>query len=178
MKNITLGSYLLALIALLPWTIGKASPHGYGRVKMQGAIVDAACTISTESREQIIDLGILPILKISRDKQGVKKPFSIKLENCVLTRPNPTLSDWKKFQVTFDGQAKGLLFELQGEAVGVALKITNAAGHVAEPGLPLPQEDIPPEEMRLNYFITLVANEQPLRAGTYFTSVRFKLDYF
>lgn len=64
--------------------------------------------------------------QIIRDGQGMTKPFSIELVNCILERPE-NKPDWKFFQVTFDGYAEGALFGVQGDARGVALEIKTAA---------------------------------------------------
>lgn len=167
------------LILALVSAPGGAAPalQGWGRVNMQGAIIDTACAIAAGSREQTIDMETLPVGQIVRDGQGLTKPFSIELINCVLERAG-NKPNWKNFQVTFDGHADGDLFGVQGEARGIGLKITDNNGHVVIPGVPLPMEEIVPGNMTLNYFMTLIPNHQPLKAGTYFSTVRFKLDYF
>ncbi len=152
--------------------------QGWGRVNMQGAIIDTACAIAVESRDQTIDLETVPVADIIRDGRGRSKPFSIELVNCVLERSDNLLPDWKQFQVTFDGKTEGALFGIEGDASGVALKITDKHGNVASPGRPFPLEDITPGSMQLNYILTLVANNHALKAGDYFSSIRFKLDYF
>lgn len=155
---------------------GAHSVQGWGRVNMQGSIIDTACAIAVESREQTIDMESVPLADIIRDGQGRSKPFSITLVNCITERPEK--EDWKQFQVTFDGDVDGNLFGIRGEASGVALKITDAAGNIAEPGIPLPGDNIHPGSMTLNYNLKLVANSHALKAGDYFSFVRFKLDYF
>ncbi|MTD09191.1 type 1 fimbrial protein [Serratia sp. YC16] len=152
--------------------------QGWGRVNMQGAIIDTACAIAVESRYQTVDMDIVPIADIIRDGQSQTKPFVIELVNCTLERANNKLPDWKQFQVTFDGDAEGDLFGMRGEAAGIALQITDAAGNIATPGHPLPRGDIIPGDMRLNYALKLVANNHAPKAGDYFSAVRFKLDYF
>ncbi|WP_205419679.1 fimbrial protein, partial [Klebsiella pneumoniae] len=67
---------------------------------------------------------------------------------------------------------------IHGEASGVALKISDDDGNIARPGMPLPLMNIPLGSYRLNYVINLMANRQPLTAGSYFSSVRFKMDYY
>lgn len=143
---------------------------------MQGAIIDTACAIAVESREQTIDMETVPLADIVRDGQGRSKPFSIELVNCVLERPGK--EDWKQFQVTFDGDAEGDLFGVYGEASGVALRIIDHAGNIASPGKALPLMDITPGDRQLNYTMKLVANNHALKSGEYFSSIRFKLDYF
>lgn len=152
--------------------------QGWGRVNMQGAIIDTACAIAVESRYQTVDMDIVPIADIIRDGQSQIKTFAIELVNCTLERANNKLPDWKQFQVTFDGDAEEGLFGVRGEASGIALQITDAAGNIATPGYPMPRGDIIPGDMRLNYALKLVANNHAPKAGDYFSAVRFKLDYF
>ncbi|EIM8480852.1 fimbrial protein [Serratia marcescens] len=158
--------------------VAENSAQGWGRVSMLGAIIDTACAIDVNSRDQTIDMETIPLADITRDGQGRTKPFSIELVNCELARSDSRLPDWKQFQVTFDGDAEGALFGVRGDASGVALKITDKAGNIATPGEPLPLEDIIPGNMQLNYTLKLVANNHALKVGDYFSSIRFKLDYF
>lgn len=149
---------------------------GWGKVNMHGAIIDTACAIAVESREQTIDMETVPLADIVRDGEGRSKPFSIELVNCRLERPGK--EDWKQFQVTFDGDAEGDLFGVRGDASGVALKIIDRNGNTALPGKAMPFLDIIPGDMQLNYTMKLVANKHALKSGDYFSSIRFKLDYF
>ncbi|MDT3254055.1 fimbrial protein [Serratia sp. root2] len=149
---------------------------GWGRVNMQGSIIDTACAIAVDSREQSIDMGVIPVADIIRDGQGRSKSFSIDLVNCVLERPGK--ADWKQFQVTFDGDTEGDLFGVHGGVSGVGLQISDDVGNIASPGKALPFVDIIPGSMQLNYSLKLVANNHALKPGDYFSSIRFKLDYF
>lgn len=154
------------------------SSQGWGRVNMQGSIIDTACAIATGSREQTIDMDTVPVGDILRDGQGNTRNFSVELINCELSRPDPKLSDWRHFQVTFDGDADGGLFGVNGEAKGVALEITDSGGNKAAPGEPLPLGEITRGSMRLDYTMKLVSNSQILKPGGYTSAVRFKLDYY
>ncbi|EOV5094277.1 fimbrial protein [Serratia marcescens] len=167
-------SCLFSLVAMSAQA--SQSVQGWGRVNMQGSIIDTACAIAVESREQTVDMGITPLADIARDGQGNSRAFSIELVNCVLARPGR--DDWKQFQVTFDGDAEGALFGVRGEASGVALQITDEHGNVAIPGQPLPLTDIVPGDRQLNYALKLMANRHALKSGDYFSAIRFKLDYF
>ncbi|WP_440515030.1 fimbrial protein [Serratia sarumanii] len=149
---------------------------GWGRVNMQGAIIDTACAIAVESREQIIDMGIIPVADIARDGQGRSKHFSIQLVDCAIEHPKK--ENWKHFQVTFDGDANEGLFGVRGNTSGVGLQISDGLGNIAFPGKALPLVDINPGSMRMNYSFKLVANNHALKSGDYFSSIRFKLDYF
>ena len=169
---------ILMTMLVIPATQAAPKVQGWGRVNMQGAIIDTACAIAAGSRDQTIDMDVLPLGNIARDGQGNTRPFTIELINCTFERPKPNLPDWKQFQVVFDGDADGELFGVHGDAKGVALQISDGQGNIAAPGVPLPRDDISPGSMSLNYSIKLVANNQPLHAGSYFSAVRFKLDYY
>ncbi|RJF55529.1 type 1 fimbrial protein [Serratia inhibens] len=170
--------FILTLLLSISSAQAARQTQGWGRVNMQGTIIDTACAITAGSREQVIDMETVPIADIIRDGQGITKPFSIELINCVLTRSNNKLPDWRHFQVTFDGEADGELFGVQGKAKGIALQIADGQGNIATPGKPLPLGDISLRAMQLNYALRLVSNNQSLRAGAYSSAVRFKLDYY
>ncbi|APS37041.1 MULTISPECIES: fimbrial protein [Serratia] len=167
---------LLALLAFLPG-YASSSTQGWGTVGITGTIVDTACTIAAGSEIQTVDMGILSVGQILREGQGVAKPFSIELVNCILERSG-NKNDWKFFQVTFDGHAEDALFGLQGDARGIALKIKDTNGLSITPGKPLPLEEVTQGNKVLNYSMILMPNQHPLKAGAYFGTVRFKLDYF
>lgn len=151
--------------------------QGWGRVNMQGAIIDTACTITVDSRDQTIDMDVVPLADIIRDGHGRVQSFNIELVNCELKRAGE-LSDRKQFQITFDGDADGDFFDVRGAASGVAIQIMDKNGNIAIPGNPLPMENISLSDMQLRYAIKLIANNRALKVGEYFSSIRFKLDYF
>lgn len=145
---------------------------------MHGSIIDSACAIAVGSRDQVIDMGVMPLAEIIHVGRGRSRGFSIKLINCMLERPYSNKPDWKQFQVTFDGDAEGELFGVRGNASGVALRIIDKVGNIASPGIPLPLENIIPDDLQLDYNLLLVANNHALKPGNYFSSIRFRLDYF
>lgn len=103
-----------------------------GRVNMQGAIIDTACTISFGNQKQTIDMGMLSLSELVRHGTSRSWFFSIKLTNC-MSGYNKSDS-LKKFNVTFDGERDGKSFGIKGDATGVALQIIDTHGNVIEPG--------------------------------------------
>lgn len=152
--------------------------NGWGRINMKGAIIDTACAIDMGSRDQTIEMDTVPVSQIMRDGRGGRKIFTIKLIDCELTNVNGLLPDWQHFQVIFDGIPDGDMFQIEGEAKGVALQIIDATGNIAFPGKPLPLTNIQPGVMVLNYAMDLVGNRKNLMAGEYRSTIRFKLDYY
>ncbi|MBH1929646.1 fimbrial protein [Serratia rubidaea] len=167
---------LLVMPAMAP--VAFAGLSGWGTVHMGGAIIDSACAIAAGERDQTVDIGTVPVSQIISQGQSNAIPFSVRLVNCSLERYASTLPDWQYFQITFDGPAEGNGFGLQGEAKGLAIQISDEQGNVAAPGVAMPKNDIHPGNMQLNYFVKLIGNKQRLRTGDYFSTIRFKLDYY
>lgn len=171
--------FLLVTSCLFPLSalsLSQVDGFFHGRVNMQGAIIDDACAISVESSEQTIDMDMIPLAEIIRDGMGRSKDFSIILVRCSTDRQ--VKSSEKKFRITFDGERDGELFGVHGEASGVALQITDMNGNVAIPGGAMPLEKMSIENGKLNYTLKLKSNNHTLKAGDFFSSIRFKLDYF
>lgn len=168
----------LILSASLMALPGLAAQQGNGVVNMQGAIVDTACSIEAGDRDQSINMGSFPLAVIASTGKSPVREFSIRLTDCVLERSSPLQPDWKKFQVTFEGSLNGALFSLEGKASGVGLRISDAAGRVAAAGAAIPADRLNAGTMHLHYYLQLIRNNQPLVAGDYSTTLRFKLDYF
>lgn len=168
--------FMFAVIS--PYSYAMNSVWGWGKVNMQGAIIDTSCTIAVRNEDQTIDMDVISISDLARDGHGRSKLFSIKLLNCVLEYSNNNSLGWKQFQVTFDGVAIGDLFSVLGDASGIALQLTDKAGVIARPGIPLPPQDIIREGGQLDYIAKLVANTSVLKSGGYSAAIHFKLDYF
>lgn len=151
---------------------------GRGRITMEGSIIETACAIEMNSRDQVIEMVTIPVSKIARDGRGIAKPFVIRLVNCTLHRVDPSLPDWQAFRITFDGTPDGDLLGVEGDARGVGLQIKDRRGNVALPGVAMPPAELSPGNKLLQYTMNLVPNRQVLRAGEYRSTVRFKMDYY
>lgn len=166
------------LVLLLTIEGAAATSTDWGRINMQGAVIETACAIDIDSLDQTIDMSVLPLSKIMRDGQGIALPFTINLVKCVLLRMNNRLANWQYFQITFDGLADNGLFGIEGRARGVALQIIDNAGNVVVPGEPLPMVAISEGGRQLNYSLKLVSNKKLLRSGEFTSAIRFKMDYY
>lgn len=171
-RNIFVFSLLLLLVG------GNVSAQGRGRVGMHGSIIETACAIDTASRDQAIQMAVMPISQIIREGVGFSQPFTVKLVNCSLSRLGAGLSAWRHFQITFDGRADSGFFGVEGSAQGVALLIADGLGNTAVPGEPLPLGELVPGNKVLSYSLRLVGNKKVLRAGDYYSTIRFKMDYY
>jgi type 1 fimbria pilin len=148
------------------------------RVYLAGDILDTPCTIDSGSREQTISMGKIPLGVIARDGVGQAIPFSIQLKDCDLARVDHRLPDWKGVRIIFGGISDGRDFSIRGTAAGVALRITDAEGHIAAPGTPLPSSPLMTGDQSLNFTMQLVSDHKPLRKGEYHAVIQFGLSYF
>lgn len=174
-------SFLLILTALFGMTItpvGMSAGQEHGRVSMKGSIIDSACAIATQDREQTVDIGIGTMGEIIRNRRGTERPFSIHLVNCSLNTTNPVNShkDISQFRVTFDGPSEGGMFRLSG-ASGVGLQIVDINGNVVVPGKSV-SAVLQSSSLQMDYIVRLIGNHRRLNAGEYHSTIRFKVDYY
>lgn len=166
--------FIAMLLAVLP-AAGKMG--GHGKVSMTGSIVASACNIATESVNQQIDLGNLPVNDIARDGHGPEKSFSIHLQDCEPVRAGAW--NFKSLRMTFDGVHDDIahLLKVEGDAKGVGLTIKDNLGQTLIPGEALPEQKILSGNQDLDYKLAIEKNNKPLVAGNYTAIVRFKVEY-
>lgn len=151
----------------------------HGEVHMQGRIVEAACAIEMNSREQTVDMEVIPLVQLMNPSASISRPFSIRFIKCVLERSNR--SSWsllQAFRITFDGSQDGDLLRVEGEAKGIGLKIIDEAGNSVQLGEAMPVRMFRPGDNELRYTMHLLSNNTLLRVGAFHSIVRFKMDYY
>ncbi|WP_158784159.1 fimbrial protein [Pantoea sp. BAV 3049] len=163
---------------LFPGLAGAQDLKEHTHVIMDGRILDTPCSIAPDSRDQTISVGSTPVGVIARQGQGQSVPFHIHLKDCVLRRTDTRLPDWNKFAITFDGEADGDNFAVSGDARGVALQVTDKKGNVARPGEALEAGMLNEGDQELHFALRVVSNNKPLRKGTFWSVVHFRINYF
>lgn len=166
---------ILAWAPVSSWA--KLTEQGYIRVNMKGSIIDTPCNIAGPDDDQVVRLGIEPLDDIVHNGRGTERKFSIHLINCTIKALTPGKPDSTRFQITFDGKSDGKLFGVDGDAAGVGLQIIDSNGNVSVPGQPLPTEALFNGTMQLDYILRLMGDHHHLRAGSYHSTIRFKVEY-
>lgn len=156
---------------------GRLPEQGHGSVSMQGSIIESACAISTTDLEQTIDMGVTTVGEIIRDTNVPRRNFSLHLINCDLSSDSADQKPTSEFQITFDGPTKDGIFSVTG-ASGIGLQIIDASGYAAIPGQSMPRAILKTGTQQLDYTLRLMGNHERLKAGKYYTILRFKIDYF
>lgn len=146
-------------------------------ITMNGSIIETACSIDINSKDQTIEMGSLSISQITQDGQSNARTFSIKLINCVLERPESKKPNWQYFTITFDGVHNGSLFTTNGQAEGIGIEISSTSGEVVYPGKAMSSQELTDGTRNLNYKLRIKRNNKSLKSGNYFGLIKYKLDY-
>ncbi|MTD28398.1 fimbrial protein [Erwinia sorbitola] len=109
----------------------NAADQSHGSVTFKGAIIDAPCSIDSQSVDQTVNLGQVSSSTLEENKNtgtSIPKNFQINLEGC-------SLSTAKTVLTTFSGAegANGLL-GITGTAKGASIAITDGTGSTIELG--------------------------------------------
>ncbi len=150
-----------------------------GRASFKGQVIIPTCTLVMEDMYQAVDLGMTPVRDIQSSVVGPEKKFRLRLRNCELSGTGKRVYTASRVRVTFDG-AQGETpdrFSMTGLAKGINLQILDAQGYLARSGKAMPPLLLNGNEEGLSYTLRLVRNGQPLKVGSYYAALRFKVDY-
>ncbi|MBH3259862.1 type 1 fimbrial protein [Serratia marcescens] len=112
---------LAAAMALGVSSFAHAADQGHGKVTFTGSIIDAPCSISPDSKDQVVDLGQISNVALKGGGKSNPRNFDIKLEQC----DTATL---KTVTTTFSGVASAgnaNLLGIAGTASGAGVAITH-----------------------------------------------------
>jgi len=151
--------------------------HG-GDVHFAGQVVDAACSVSADSRDQTVEMGQIRNTEFtSLGDWEDPVPFQIKLEDCATTVSHSVgvlftgVSDDKDPQVFNVGWGAGA-------ARGVGIGIFDAAGNLLTPDTaPVWYAPLQDGENILSYTARYRATDRVVHAGSADTQVWFNVVY-
>ncbi|MGT3245331.1 fimbrial protein [Yersinia enterocolitica] len=163
----------------LPEYWGEEHVWWHGRASFKGQVIIPACTLAMEDTYQSIDMGGTPIRDLQNSSVGPEKKFRLKLRNCELANAGKRVYSATRVRVTFEGvhDETSDKFSLFGDAQGINLQILDNQGYLARAGKAMPPLLLNGDEEEFNYTLRLIRNEQPLKAGSYYAVLRFKVDY-
>ncbi|MFU2316894.1 fimbrial protein [Rahnella sp. PCH160] len=150
----------------------------HGRATLQGSIINSACAIDFNSRDQTLSLGVVTAAEIEQFGHGAETIFTINFINCSLTT-NSTQTNWNYLRVTFEGDIfDDDLFGIDGGATGFGVSIRDNYGKSILPGHAITIGATEVDGSGINYHLRLEKDKNPLQAGNYHSVIRYKLDYF
>jgi len=144
------------------------------RVMMEGAIFDSPCSLMSQSRSQSIHLAAH-----RPQKAGEKAvPFNIQLQDCVLKHHQAGLPDWHLFAATFEKEGDSRLLALRAGEPGPALAIADAAGHVAQAGVPLAADELNDSNRTLHFTLLPLNPARQASDQQALSVIHLRLNYF
>ncbi|KNC88192.1 fimbrial protein [Trabulsiella odontotermitis] len=175
MKKVLLGAALLPLSVIATLQTANASD---GTIQFNGSIVDSPCVISSESKNQEVDMGAVKssTFAATGDK-STAAPFQIKLEECDLTAGKT------KVNVVFNGIGDDDDTSLlsvdngAGSATGVGIGIFDAKGQAISLNEGASLEDLTEGNTTLNYDARYVSTKDAVTIGSANGQVDFSLTY-
>lgn len=151
----------------------------HGRVNINGAIIDPACTIRAENAEQTVDLGIITQELIEQNNTAFVYPFTIHLTSCVLAASESSEGSRRTFSMRFDGPStpgnRG--FTLGEQSQGLTFEIHDAQENPVIPGAVMRLHESAIDNKTLSYSLHLIKTAQRVKAGPFHSAVNFTLIY-
>ncbi|MDF2413123.1 fimbrial protein [Aeromonas sp. 1HA1] len=168
------GSMLLCGSAIAAGTTGS------GKVTFNGEIINAPCSVDSDSVDQTVYLGQISTKQLAKGGESNEEngKFSIKLLNCELSETDDAI------KVTFSGAKDPVdpsLLVIGGQAAGAGIKMIAPGGATVVLGQPTAAYALSPGDNELPFTAVLkgYANQtaNPLRAGDFTAVTNFTLSY-
>lgn len=158
---------------------GKSQFLQHGRTSFSGQVIAPTCTLAMEDTYQVINMGYTPVRILQDDFSILEKKFRLRLSNCELAEAGRHIVTANHVRVTFDGVQGDTpdRFLLTGQAQGISLQILNSQGYSARAGKIMPPLLLNGNSGEIDYTLRVVRNGLSLKAGDYYASLRFMIDY-
>lgn len=124
-------------------------------------------------------MGSISLRELKNGFTGPEKKFHLRLRNCELIGGGRQVYTASRIRVTFDSlqEENSDKFLLTGQARGIALQILDPQGYPAHVGQAMPPLLLTGDEEKLDYTLRIVRDGKPLKAGNYYSVLRFRVDY-
>lgn len=148
-----------------------------GIVYFRGGIVEPACSVSPESENQVVDLGVISSNQFNGvGSHSIKIPFFIKLMNC-----NKNMADKVSVYILgdVDNKDKRLfnITEKQNSALGVGVALFNAEDEIIIPNNINKYKFIEENELKLEFKASYLATRKTVIGGKADSVVWFVFNY-
>ena len=159
-------------------TSGSSSTVNGGTVEFKGSVVDAACAVTADTTNQVVNMGQVRLAAFT-GKDSVanqKTPFTIKLADCDTTIASQA-------SVTFDGNAAageaGVLDNTSGagNAAGVGIQIYDKDGSALNLGTASHAVTLIDGDNTLNFSADYYQTADTATAGSVDTTATFNVTY-
>ncbi|HCB2208726.1 TPA: fimbrial protein [Citrobacter farmeri] len=166
---------VVAMASGLALGTANAKDSGHGTITFTGSIIDAPCSITSETANQTVDLNEVSNVALKDGGTSNPKPFVIKLEQC-------DISTLKTVKTTFSGAASAGnpdLLGITGTAKGASIAITDGSGTVIKLGQASKAQTLLEGNNTLEFSAYLQGDggSAVIVPGTFQSVADFRLDY-
>ncbi|EGQ9299077.1 type 1 fimbrial protein [Vibrio parahaemolyticus] len=112
---------ITSAMMVLSASVFAADDAGHGVVNFTGAIIDSACSISPESMDQTVNMGLISSALLESNGETPIRPFSVHLESC-------STETAKAATITFNGHSDSVdtkRLAISGTGKGAAIALVN-----------------------------------------------------
>lgn len=165
------------ILGLVNPVLSYAADNSSGTVTFSGAVVESPCSITPESVDQTVELGLISSSLLQGDTapgKSTPQNFKISLENC-----DPAATG---VNATFTGPAglanSGKSFAIQGDAKGASVVLVDGSGGYVESGVPTNNQILQAGKNILSYSAYLEGDDiTGVVPGDFNSIVTFTLAY-
>lgn len=164
----------------LPKYWGTEKVWWHGRANFSGEVLTPACTLAMEDRWQVVDMGDSTLRELQNTSDGPEKKIFLRLDDCDLSDPKTIGRLNNSVKITFDGISgqNQEQFKIFGSAKGIDLQIIDSMGYKARIGEAMhPMISEQKNKHGIGYLLKMVRNEEELRPGDYYASIKFSINY-
>ncbi|WP_407196098.1 fimbrial protein [Citrobacter farmeri] len=168
--------FLVAAMASgLTFGTANAADSGHGTITFTGSIIDAPCSITSETANQTVDLNEVSNVALKDGGTSEPKPFFIKLTQC-------NIETFKTVKTTFSGAASAGnpdLLGITGTAKGASIAITDGSGTLITLGQPSKAQTLLEGNNTLEFSAYLQGDggSAAIVPGSFQSVADFRLDY-
>ncbi|WP_339275243.1 fimbrial protein [Enterobacter asburiae] len=157
----------------------QSANEEHGIVHVIGGIIDAACAISTDSKDQVIELGLESSQALYSFGYGPEKKLVIKLEHCTVLHVDGKRT-WKNINVTFLGEPDekdAHLFSISGETRGIGVQVLDSQRNAVLPGQTFVERSVAEGDVQLTYYVRLATDSNKINDGVGSATIKLRLSY-
>ncbi|BDH44590.1 fimbrial protein [Salmonella enterica subsp. enterica serovar Choleraesuis] len=152
-----------------------------GQLSMSGELIEAGCEIDPQSRHLSVDFGEIAARDINfKNESRTSRPFSIRLTGCSTLIGGDGVSHYPLASITFLGDIAGSdasVLKVDGAGEGFGIRIRDRHGATLIFGRESPGYELSENDSVLRFTATLVPVHNFIKAGDFFASARFFIDY-
>ena len=157
---------MLATVILTVGTMSMAhaavKDQGHGKVTFKGTINEAPCSISPDTVDQTVDLGMVSNKTLAGGGKSKPQNFQLKLESC-------DLDTLKTVSTTFSGSkstGNPNLLGITGSASGASIAITDGNGDLIKLGAASPGRGVQNGDNTMQFSAYLQGDVKSLEEGS------------